>query len=68
MIKNDTFKYKTIIQKYTMQKTGLSRNTIDKYYTNNATVKLCMNTFKKHVIMHYSQLKLILNEISRYSN
>ena len=34
-----------------MQKTGLSRNTIDKYYTNNATVKLCMNTFKNHVII-----------------
>lgn len=35
-----------------MQKTGLSRNTIDKYYTNNATVKLCMKTFKNHVMIY----------------
>lgn len=34
-----------------MQKTGLSRNTIDKYYTNDSTVILCMNTLKNHVII-----------------
>lgn len=34
-----------------MQKTGLNRNTNDKFYTSKDCVKLCMNIFKKNVIV-----------------
>lgn len=32
-----------------MQETGLKRNTIDKFYTNQDAVKFCINLFKKHI-------------------
>ena len=32
-----------------MKKTGLLRNTIDKYYTSNSTVKLCIHAIKNNI-------------------
>jgi hypothetical protein len=33
----------------TKQTTGLNRNTIDKYYTKDIVVELCLNLFKKYI-------------------
>jgi len=33
------------------QKKGLKRNTIDKYYTKDASVELCMNYIKQHILV-----------------
>jgi predicted RNA methylase len=35
--------------KQTKQKKGLKRNTIDKYYTNNTVVNLCLSSIKKYI-------------------
>ena len=33
------------------QTTGLKRNTIDKYYTKKSVVEICLQQFKKHIII-----------------
>lgn len=38
------------------QKKGLKRNTIDKYYTKNIVVDLCINHFKKYIQINYNDL------------
>ena len=38
--------------KQTKQKKGLKRNTIDKYYTNNTVVNLCLSSIKKYIKIH----------------
>lgn len=40
----------------TKQKKGLNRNTIDKYYTKNNVVELCLNAFKEHVQVNSDDL------------
>jgi len=34
----------------TKQTTGLNRNTIDKYYTSENAVNLCLNLIKENII------------------
>ncbi len=41
-----------------LQQTGLNRNTVDKYYTKNEVVKLCIDLIKKYIII--SQTDLII--------
>jgi predicted RNA methylase len=38
------------------QKKGLNRNTIDKYYTKDAVVDLCLNYVKKHIKIYSEDL------------
>lgn len=38
------------------QKKGLKRNTIDKYYTNNTVVNLCLSSIKKYIKIHDNDL------------
>lgn len=40
----------------TKQTKGLNRNTIDKYYTKDIVVELCLNLVKKYI-----HIKLVLN-------
>jgi predicted RNA methylase len=37
---------------FKMQTTGKDRNTIDKFYTKTDTVRLCLQEFKKHIIIN----------------
>jgi hypothetical protein len=38
------------------QKKGLNRNTIDKYYTKDIVVDLCINHFKKYIEINSNDL------------
>jgi hypothetical protein len=38
------------------QNKGLKRNTIDKYYTNDIAVKMCINLIKQHIPIHKNDI------------
>ena len=38
------------------QTKGLKRNTIDKYYTNDIAVDLCLNLVKKYIVIDNNDL------------
>lgn len=46
----------TMTNKEVSQKKGLKRNTIDKYYTKNTVVELCLNLFKTHIEINETDL------------
>ena len=47
---------KTIPSMETKQTKGLKRNTIDKYYTKNVVVELCLNQVKKYIEINSDDL------------
>ena len=46
----------TMANKEVSQKKGLKRNTIDKYYTKETVVELCLNLFKTHIEINENDL------------
>jgi len=46
----------TMANKEVSQKKGLKRNTIDKYYTKETVVELCLNMFKTHIEINGNDL------------
>lgn len=52
---NETIKKNVLKRKFNSE-TGLNRNKLDKYYTKESTVELCLNMIKKHININTDDL------------